>query len=1160
VTPPPCIIGKVRRVAEYDQLELESLSGIIPDTLIATVSSAQLVEHLCKVRTVFSFTLDGVHDQQVECLVPLSAVIPHTFQEDYIIVQTFTPSNSSTAPPLAALGLSFIRDCLLANGCDTLREACTRPPWLVSRADLHEWFTPSRPATNHDGTKWHLSEHQGLSQTYMTMLVQGVKQRRAVSVHRPLSPLHPWQSDPPLPNHVTIDLSHHHPKQMHCPQDWEVMQRNGRVWIVRKGMCPVSLDAAQYGMLINLHSQLSNDGPSVVILHQITVTCLAQRQADLQHHVQWSRHFLACLQRSTGATLLIGASAVTYNPHFRYFSSPVPGDSEFGAVQVWPPEPALLLLDSFAPESRQLVLQSAASHEAEIWILRQDHKNESALRDLNVLRGLGCTLCALIPARSRVLHGDGCWAEAKWDVIPSRSVTQLWKLCTKKVSDLHRIQLQPLAVQQALGHWEQNRYDFHWCEDPIPRALVLHRQHQQDALRFSWPGDGLVAGTDGGVQWKQERMAAGYVAGTDLIPLMTLSAPVGGPLASLRAEGASLLHFVHKAAEKYGRHIHLLVFIDCLILLDILHKWGRSNFHPRPKDIAHFDVILPLLHELRQWHGRVALVKVKSHTGCLLNERADECAELGYTSDHDILCPGPDKYGSLWLRIRPNVRDLTKDHRQQLQSDRAPNKRILEKVIAANNLRAVKLRGTIFAKDILHCDDGETILRIVSRCSDAEYRTWLKTVTGIYPVQSYLCRIGKADSNICPHCDQGVPETFTHFVSVCPKFHDARTAAHNQVRSVISAFLHKHRQPGWTIHEETRMDATGLTLRPVSSASMAQAGRRLSEAEQAAGLVSIARLGRLQPDFVAFSSADKSIAILDLCRPSDVHADQLATAYSRKNASYAPLADALYYYHTEGWEIKVLPLVIGVRGLVNVRHIHETFTFLKIPRKEWLNGLECFALASVKALSFLHRIRYAARSADVQNTGYHDDSTSDHADDNDHGADTDSGDSADEAIVVSTLCRGDNTKPPVSSLPALTQPAGLCPTARNSQKRKYTCESDLTEQARASMSFPVAALEEDSMRSTTRRHRSQKSNRRVKSSVVTAIRGKRGQLKTSRATVTTSKQLRFRPCLADQLQFKTFDTNDPVIPFDTVQRYPPGYDSTKWNQWKHMERTGRGQK
>jgi hypothetical protein len=97
------------------------------------------------------------------------------------------------------------------------------------------------------------------------------------------------------------------------------------------------------------------------------------------------------------------------------------------------------------------------------------------------------------------------------------------------------------------------------------------------------------------------------------------------------------------------------------------------------------------------------------------------------------------------------------------------------------------------------------------------------------------------------------------------------------------------------------MNTTGLTLRPVSPESMAQAGRLISEAEQAAGLVSIARLGRLQPDFVTFSSADKRIAILDLSRPSDVHTDQLATAYSRKNISYAPLADALYYYKTEGW-------------------------------------------------------------------------------------------------------------------------------------------------------------------------------------------------------------------------------------------------------------------
>ncbi len=32
----------------------------------------------------------------------------------------------------------------------------------------------------------------------------------------------------------------------------------------------------------------------------------------------------------------------------------------------------------------------------------------------------------------------------------------------------------------------------------------------------------------------------------------------------------------------------------------------------------HFAAIRPLLDELRQWHGNVMLVKVKSHTGCLV--------------------------------------------------------------------------------------------------------------------------------------------------------------------------------------------------------------------------------------------------------------------------------------------------------------------------------------------------------------------------------------------------------------------------------------------------------------------------------------------------------------------------------------------------------------
>ena len=109
-----------------------------------------------------------------------------------------------------------------------------------------------------------------------------------------------------------------------------------------------------------------------------------------------------------------------------------------------------------------------------------------------------------------------------------------------------------------------------------------------------------------------------------------MSSWVGGPLASVRDEAASLLQFLRDVSIKYGRSVRLLTFIVCQVLLDILdilRKWGTHNFHPRPKEVVHFDVIYPLLLELRQWSGDLVLMKIKSHTGCLRNERADEYAD-----------------------------------------------------------------------------------------------------------------------------------------------------------------------------------------------------------------------------------------------------------------------------------------------------------------------------------------------------------------------------------------------------------------------------------------------------------------------------------------------------------------------------------------------------
>ncbi len=85
-------------------------------------------------------------------------------------------------------------------------------------------------------------------------------------------------------------------------------------------------------------------------------------------------------------------------------------------------------------------------------------------------------------------------------------------------------------------------------------------------------------------------------------PIISFFARVGGPLASASAEADSLLQLLQDVLQRYSCRVYLLIFVDCMVILDILSKWGRSsNFHTDPKEIVHFAVIRPLLHELR--HG-----------------------------------------------------------------------------------------------------------------------------------------------------------------------------------------------------------------------------------------------------------------------------------------------------------------------------------------------------------------------------------------------------------------------------------------------------------------------------------------------------------------------------------------------------------------------------
>ena len=142
----------------------------------------------------------------------------------------------------------------------------------------------------------------------------------------------------------------------------------------------------------------------------------------------WRRHLLASLRERTGCELLVGASAVTYNPHFPYFVSPYPSDECLGAVKEWPPVPALLVIDSFAPHVRGAVLEQALAHRPGVWVLQQ-HVGDPEESGLEQLRRIA-RLQAELPKNSRALHQVGCWEAATWDVELSRFSTQLWKLNT----------------------------------------------------------------------------------------------------------------------------------------------------------------------------------------------------------------------------------------------------------------------------------------------------------------------------------------------------------------------------------------------------------------------------------------------------------------------------------------------------------------------------------------------------------------------------------------------------------------------------------------------------------------------------------------------------------------------------------------------------------
>ena len=393
VTLPPCVRGRARSIQSHDRVQLECIYESARDAL-CKISDHDLAVAMCQVRSIFSFSTDESTTIQVECLVPLRALCPSATCPVSIVVQDI--SAERFANQFTVLTMAFVRDSLVAVGAEYVRDACCRPPWLVPKEELQRWFTihlhPGCPlSTSH----WILGEKDKDGQQVLGSSVSSLHLRRiAVACRFPVL-LHPWQSDPKLPDLVRFNLSNHYIEYLLSPTGWTVGKRNARVIITSPSQDVAGMDAAQYSMLADPHG--TGRAPTEAVLKSIFTSYLSQLVADGEYHVPWSRHLLSCLHRILEVDLLIGARAVTTIPQFLYFSSPEPQDYLLGAVPRWPPTPALLLLDSIAPENRPGVLEQAASHGSVVWILRQDRPSPEAVADSAKIRSLRACLMAILP-------------------------------------------------------------------------------------------------------------------------------------------------------------------------------------------------------------------------------------------------------------------------------------------------------------------------------------------------------------------------------------------------------------------------------------------------------------------------------------------------------------------------------------------------------------------------------------------------------------------------------------------------------------------------------------------------------------------------------------------------------------------------------------------
>ena len=94
-------------------------------------------------------------------------------------------------------------------------------------------------------------------------------------------------------------------------------------------------------------------------------------------------------------------------------------------------------------------------------------------------------------------------------------------------------------------------------------------------------------------------------------------------------------------------------------------------------------------------------------------------------------------------------------------------------------------------------------------------------------------------------------------------------------------------------------------------------------------------------DCILVSEHHKEIAIVDLCRPSDVNPAQFRAAAMQKQHSYCPVEQVLNDCTDQGWVIHVFPCqwVVATRCMIDPKRVESLLKVLGIQRTNKLASL-----------------------------------------------------------------------------------------------------------------------------------------------------------------------------------------------------------------------------